>query len=328
MRFRALSCWELYSRGAWPRAANVFALLRFALPFLPGGLGFLLMQHGDRFFLLKCFGEEEVATYGLGYKLALGVGMFSLGPLYMVWSSSMYRAARSADAPYVFGRAFTRILAAYALVGLGLCLFQDEVVRLLGGGRYGAAVNVIGIVVLAGFCQTAAALMDAGFYVSRRSGLKLGITLSATAVMLLLYCLLIPRYGSVGAAAATLGGFAFLFLVTWVVSQRVFPVRYEWRRVFLVLVLAGGTWAVSRLVPATWSWAPVKLTLYAAVPLIAWQVGLVARAEKTYLRDIVLALRSRLLKPLPQTQASRSPLGDLPLTRPAAVSSAPVHSST
>ena len=58
---------------------------------------------------------------------------------------------------------------------------------------------------LACFCQAAASLMDAGLYVRRRTGLKLGVTLSATAVMLLLYAVLIPRYRSMGAAVVNIG---------------------------------------------------------------------------------------------------------------------------
>jgi O-antigen/teichoic acid export membrane protein len=289
-----LSGWGLLSSGAWPGYNHVRALLRFALPFLPGGIGFLIMQHGDRFFLLKSLGQEEVAIYGLGYRLALGVGMFSLGPLYMVWSSAMYKAARSPDAPIVFGRALTRILAAYVYVGLGLCMFQDEIVAILGGSAYAHAARIVTVVVVAGFFQTAAALMDAGLYVRRRSGLKVGITLSSTLVMSLLYCVLIPYYGSMGAALATLGGFAFLALVTWMVSQCVFPVRYEWSRLILLVSLGSGTWLIAHYVPATWSWSPLKLGLLAGVPMLAWKTGLVSSAEKAYLSGLALTLRNAL----------------------------------
>ena len=105
----------------------------------------------------------------------------------------------------MFGRTFTRILAAFLLVGLAACLFQDEAALVLGGAAYAGAAGIVAPVVLAGFFQTAASLMDAGFYVRRRTGLKLYITLAATAVILVLYSVLIPLYGAMGAAAATAG---------------------------------------------------------------------------------------------------------------------------
>ena len=176
----------------WPDRERIVGLLRFALPFLPGGLCFFILQYGDRFFLLHWRGAAEVGVYGLGYKVALAVATFSLGPLYMVWSARMYKAAEEADAPRVFGRMFTRILSAFLLVGLAACLFQDEVVAVLGGAAYAAAAPIVAPVVLAGFFQTAAALMDAGFYVRRRTEMKMCITLAATVVILILYFVLIP----------------------------------------------------------------------------------------------------------------------------------------
>jgi O-antigen/teichoic acid export membrane protein len=289
-----LSLRELARGRARPDAAQVAALLRFALPFVPGGLCFFLLHHGDRFFLLRYCGREEVGLYALGYKLALSVGMFSLTPLYMVWGTRMYEAARGDDAPGVFGRAFTRILAAFLLVGLGLCLFQDEVVGLIAGPAYAAATRVVPPVVLACFCQAGASLMDAAFYVRRRTGLKLWITLSSTAVMLTLYWVLIPSYGSLGAALATLGGFAFLSGCTWVVTQRVFPVRYEWPRLAALVALTLGLWLAARLLPAGgWS-VPAKAGLWLLWPLLVWRTGLMSREEKDQARDLLLDLTGHL----------------------------------
>ena len=96
------------------------------------------------------------------------------------------------------------------LVGLAACLFQDEAVRILGGAElYAGAAAIIAPVVLAGFFQSAAALMDAGFYVRRRTGLKLYITLASTVVILVLYVVLIPTLWGDGGGAGDRGGLRF-----------------------------------------------------------------------------------------------------------------------
>ncbi len=209
-----------FGKGAvLPRWQTLRDFFLFALPFLPGGLCFFVMQHGDRFILYHFTNLHEVGTYSLGYKLALAVSTFSLAPLYMVWSARMYDAAEKPGAPIVFGQVFTRVLAAFVFVGLGLSIYQDEIVHLIAGPQYAKASWIIAPVVLAGYFQTAAALMDAAFYIRRRTALKLRLTLEATAVMLGLYALLIPSLAGVGAALATLGGFAYLAVRTWQRSQ-------------------------------------------------------------------------------------------------------------
>ncbi len=312
-----LCAWELARSLGRPAWDQVRALLRFALPFVPGGVGFFILHHGDRFFLLR-YGPEEVGLYALGYKVAQVVSTFSLTPLYMVWSARMYDEARSPEAPVAFGRAFSRILAAYLLVGLGLCLFEDEAIALLAGPAYARATEVIPIVLLACFFQAGSSLMDAGFYVRHRTGLKLRITLSATVLMLLLYSLLIPPFGSRGAALATLGGFAFLAAHTWWTTQRVFPVRYEWRRLLFLAALAGALALAGRCLPAAaWAW-PVKAALWLALPLMAWQVGLISRAEKGYLRSLLHRALAAVLGqgPTEPPAPAPRPRGTPPLSQP------------
>jgi O-antigen/teichoic acid export membrane protein len=285
-----------------PDLQKIRGLLHFALPLVPGGLCFFLLHHGDRFFLLRYRDMQEVGTYALGYKLAQAAGTFGLTPLYMVWSSQMYKAAQRDDAPVVFGAAITRILAAYLLTALALALFQDEVVLLLGSAGYTRASAVLAPVLLAYFFQSAASLIDAGLYVRHRTGLKLGITLATTAVMLLMYTLLIPNYGSMGAALATLIGFAFLAICTWAVTRRVFAIRYEWGRLASLLVLAIGLWLVSRLLPLAWWVWPVKAGLWLLGPTLVWYTGLMSRGEKEQVRALTGAAR-RVIVPKYKPQA-------------------------
>lgn len=309
----ALCSREVYRSPGRPCLRQLRALLAFALPLVPGGLCFFILHHGDRFFLLRYCDLHEVGTYALGYKLALGAGMFALSPLYMVWSSRMYKVAEGDDAAEVFGAALTRILAAYSLVALALALFQDEVVLLLGGAAYAEASAVVAPVLLACFFQSAASLMDAGLYVRHRTGIKLGITLATTTVMLSLYALLIPTYGGMGAAYGTLFGFAFLTLATWAVSRRVFPVRYEWMRLSCLLALAVGLWFVSRLLPSeSWVW-PIKIGMWLSMPLVWWTTGLMSHWEKDYVRALTCPAK-QLFDRAMWSRRYRSPVFAAPAT--------------
>jgi O-antigen/teichoic acid export membrane protein len=293
--FGSLLCLSEVRHGvAWPDLRRIGQMLAFALPMLPGGLCFFILHHGDRFFLLRCSPvqlgcpvTEEVGIYALGYKLAMVVAMFSVQPLYMVWSARLYAEARKPEAPVIFGRTFTRVLAAYLLVGLGLCLFAGDIIAHLGPSSYARAALIVPPVVLACYFQSAASLMDAGLYVKQRTGVKLGITLATTAVMILLYTLLIPTWGGLGAAWATLGGFAFLAGSTLCITQWVFPVRYDWPRVVGCLGWVVVLWGCGELCPAGHWMIPAKLGLFLLAPLGAWWSGLIQADEKAHVRDLL-----------------------------------------
>jgi hypothetical protein len=114
-----------------------------------------------------------------------------------------------------------------------------------------------------------------------------GLSLAATAVTVVGYRLLIPPWGSMGAAVATLVGFAFLAVVTCGVTQRIFPVRYEWGRLVGLLGLAAVLWLCSRAVPGNaWAW-PMKAGLAVAWPWGLWQLGLVSAEEKQYVGNLL-----------------------------------------
>lgn len=245
-----LSFNELRYSFVLPSRATFRSLLAFALPLLPGGLCFFVLHHGDRFFLLRHADAATVGVYGLGYKLALLVSTFGLGPVYMVWSARMYAIAKQPEAPKAFGEAFTRILAWFLFVGLGVCLWTPDVVVFLGGERYADAAWIVPPVVLACWFQAAATLMDGGLFITRRTDRKLIVTIIAAAWMLALYAVLIPLWGAVGAALATLLGFAALAALTYRASQPVFPIRYEWGRLTGLLAIAVGLWGTSLIIPS------------------------------------------------------------------------------
>jgi hypothetical protein len=180
----------------------------------------------------------------------------------------MYKLAHEPLAAQTFGQMFTRMLAWVFLFGLGLCLFVEDGLRWIGGKDFPLATRLVPAVVLACCFQAFATLADGGLYIRRRTDRKLWISLLAALAMLVLYALLIPWGGVDGAAVATVVGFGWLALLTYLFSQPLFAVRYEWGRLGALLGITIGIWLVSVLMPWVQS-MPLRLTARAGLFLLA-----------------------------------------------------------
>jgi O-antigen/teichoic acid export membrane protein len=309
----ALTGRELARGGIRFDSTRLLEVLRFAAPFVPGGLCYFVLQNGDRFFLMRYAGADALGLYALGNRLASVVAVFTVGPLYKVWSARMYDAFEMPHATALVGRVFTRILAAYVFVAVGLCLFCNDAIALLGSPAYARATDVVRPCVLAGLFLSAASLMDAAFYVRRRTGLKPWIMGGAMIVTVGFYAWLIHPFGAMGAAYAALGGCIFLAAATWAVSQRVFLVRYEYGRLFAMLATAIAlVLLTAEHLGVGGINIPIKLAVWAVWPAVLWGAGLISKDEKAIIVTGVRRACQRCYRPF----VSPSNKADSSLTEP------------
>lgn len=241
------------------------AITRFSLPFVPTGILFFLLYNGDRFFLLGTAGTAAVGIYALGAKLAGAVAIVSTTPLFKVWSAQMYTALEQPGGSCYGGRMLSQMLLAYGFVGICLCMFQKELLAVISRDNYAGAGSVIAPLVLANGFMFASTFMECAFYVRHRTIFKPLTAVVGTAVTVVLYALLIPRYSILGAAYATLLGYASMAVVTYFVAQRVLHIKYELGVIFKLVAIS-----VLCYLPA----APLELGLWQFAAkiglLVAW----------------------------------------------------------
>jgi O-antigen/teichoic acid export membrane protein len=276
----ALTIRELRHGSFIPDLRLLPAILRFALPFVPAGLCAFIINNGDRYVLVHTADTAIVGTYGLAYKLALVVGLVAVSPPGQVWSVRMYDAEKTPAAGQTFGRMFSRITCSYVVVGFTVCVFAAQLVRLLAPPEYGPATVLVAPIVLAYYFWNASMLMDGAFYVRRQTRRKPAILVASTAVTVGLYTTLIPHWGALGAAWATVGGFVVHAAVTWTVSQRVLRVEYEWCRVSATLLTAVVLVWVMHYLPSTGKSLLIRAGLWSAWMAAAWRLGAASKADK------------------------------------------------
>lgn len=202
----------------------------------------------------------------------------------------MYGVFARPGAAMLVGRACSRMLGAYMLVGLGACIFAKEAINLLASPDYARAADVAPAIVAAYLFYYASIFAEGVFYVAHRTAVKPWIAAASMVVMCGLYLGLIPKYGARGAACAAMGGFAFHAAITWMVAQRILHVRYEYGRLAAMGLSAAAIVVLASQVHLGAMTVPAKLVLAAAWPAFLWCVGLVRDDEKAAMRAGVARL--------------------------------------
>ena len=139
--------------------------------------------------------------------------------------------------------------------------------RLLTQPEFYEGERVVAPLAFGGVAYAAYIVMAIGVGRAKRTQFNWVITGVAAVVNVGLNLLLIPPYGIMGAAVATVVAYVVMFLgMTWY-AQRVFPTPYQWRRVLTAvaaavgLLLLGKARAASRpRSPSRWSY-PLALVL-------------------------------------------------------------------
>ena len=256
---------------------------RFGIPLVPAALALIAVNFGDRFFLVHLDSLSEVGLYEIGVRIASAMVLL-LTAFRTAWPAFAYSIRDDAEARRTYAFVLTYLVLIASWLALGLGLLSPWLVRLLTTPQFYEGSSVVAPLAFGTVAYAAYIVMAIGVGRSKRTQFNWVIAGAAAALNVALNLILIPPYGMMGAAIATVAAYALMFvLMTWY-AQRVFPVPYQWRRVAtavvaaLVLLLAGKLLDVG-LVPA--------LLLALAYPLALGLAGFYLPGERARLRAIV-----------------------------------------
>jgi O-antigen/teichoic acid export membrane protein len=277
-------------RAGFPRPDPDIArqVIAFALPLLPSGLMGLALAGADRYFLVAYSGGVEVGIYSLGAKLGLAITGLAITPLWKVWTAALYDYYEATDAALRVGRVVLRILFVQVFVALGVSIFSRELVDLLAPTEYASAAGLIPILALAGTLQLANNLFEGAFWSQRDTKWKPVLTACSATVAIIAFYFLVPRWGGLGAATALALAYAAQASLTFVVTQRIFWVEYDWRAVGAAAGASIVLYLVSTCGSASYASLVGKFVLWLMWPLLLWFLGIVSEEEKKWcLRQII-----------------------------------------
>lgn len=227
----------LISAGLHLRFDMARALLSFGVPVALSFVSIWVLQLSDRYLLSFYSSLSETASYSVAYTLGGALTPVIISPFSLAWPTTMYAIARKKNAAEVFQFVFRWFSIVLLVAAFGLSILAVNILYLLFPPSYRSAAPVIPIVALSTMFYGIYVIFTLGIYIKRKTWLAIIFTSSAALFNVGFNLVLIPHYGSMGAAASTLIAYTLLAIIAYLVNRRIYPVRFEVGKFTIALLI-------------------------------------------------------------------------------------------
>lgn len=225
-------------------------LLAFGAPLVVWNVASFVLHFSDRYFLRAFDSLAAVGLYSLSYKLAMLISLMVAGPFSEIWlpkALEIERREGAAGVPILWSiiLGFNLVLVTAAL---GIALFSSDLIRVATGDSFHAAAGPVPLLALAMVFFGYRSITQIGALIRERSDLVAKSSALAAAAIIGMNVLLIPRWGMMGAATATLLAFALEFAIMRAMSRRIYPLTIAMSPLLIPVLLAVSVWAGATLI--------------------------------------------------------------------------------
>ncbi len=243
--------WRLRRDVGWHwRGAFVPEFVRFGAPLILSGLSYFAIHFSDRFFLTSAVSLAELGRYALAYRFALMVNGLVGDSFAKSWTVSLYRHTSDPGWREQFARIAAFFTFAVALAGFAIAVFGPELLRVMVPASFFPPALLLPILVLAYVVRDVADFFRSLLLINKRSVRVGKIALAAAVLNLLANMLLIPAYGTYGAAWATLLTWSTYLIVCWIAADREHRLPVDVAAYARLLALAVAAYAAAATIRA------------------------------------------------------------------------------
>jgi O-antigen/teichoic acid export membrane protein len=267
------------------------AVNRFGLPLVPAALALWVTNFGDRFMLARLLPEQSALGQVGQYSLAVNIGsvmVLIFTAFQTAWPAFAYSISEEKDAKRAYAYVLTYLMLLASWAAIGLSLLAPWIVRILSprNHHFWPASEAVPALAYSSVFYAGFIVVTIGAGRTKNTQFNWIAAAAAAVFNFTLNLWLIPAYGMLGAAYATLAAYGLLLVVRTWNAQVIYPVPYQWRRVAVVLVVAGALTALGKLLPTS---LPLAIGLTVVYPLVLGLLGFYSPVERQRLRRLLPA---------------------------------------
>jgi O-antigen/teichoic acid export membrane protein len=219
---------EISAANSWRLS---LATIRYGMPVVVSSLIMLALDGAGRYFVNRYNGLEQVGHFVVGLKIAGLMRILVVAPFGIAWGGLLFQIEKRADAQFIYSKLRGYILVLAVSVAAILSLLSPLLLHVFATPAYKASLSVIPLLLLVQAIAVMQYPATVGIYLRSATKWLIGVISIGFGVDLLLNRLLVPAHGMVGASLALLVAWVLMITLLTLVSQKYYPLRFEWRPV-------------------------------------------------------------------------------------------------
>jgi O-antigen/teichoic acid export membrane protein len=227
----------------WDRSL-IKRLLQYGLPIMIGGLAYVVNENADKLMLAQINPDDNgiySACYKLGVFMTLYITAFRLGA-----EPFFFNHAGTSDAKVKYAKIMTWFVILGGCFMLGVVVFLDFFAQIfLKNQVYWQGLMIVPIILLANLFSGIYNNLSIWYKLTDQTRFGMGISIFGAFITVISLWVLLPKFGIIGGAYATLFAYVIMALISWYLGQKYYPVPYENIKIIAAITLASGFSAIS-----------------------------------------------------------------------------------
>jgi O-antigen/teichoic acid export membrane protein len=215
-------------------------MLSYAWPLLILGFAGMINETFDRFILKYLLPEDiaktELGVYGACYRIAMLMTIFTTAFKYAA-EPFFFNQAKLADSKKLNALVMKYYVLFCLFIFLGT-MMNLPWLQLAVSKEYRVGLGVVPILLLANLCVGVYWNLSIWFKLTGQTKFGAVITIIGAVITLVINFLGIPKYGYMACAWATLASYSTMMVISYVMGQKYYPIKYNLRSIFVFTCLA------------------------------------------------------------------------------------------
>lgn len=215
-------------------------MLKYGLPTLPAALSTIFLNVADKPIVKEYAGSDAQAVYSANYRLGIPMLLFITAFDY-AWRPFFLNNYQNEDSNNLFSKILTYFTLIGAMIFLSFTFFVKYLVQtpFFGKGKilpddYSGGLVIIPIILLAYWFNGMYNNFSASLHIAKKTKYLAYSIVTGTIVYFAVMFVAVPKIGYIGAAWATLAGFATNAVLIYYFARKSYEIKYDWAKISII----------------------------------------------------------------------------------------------